>query len=119
MTDRETQSIEDLVEEATLEFTLGNTELALARIDSALEFDPGNFSAWLARAEFLFAQKDYEKARTAAEQGLAINPDDVHVHTSLSRIWMELGDKARAEEHGARARTLGWKQQLQNSKPTS
>jgi hypothetical protein len=36
----------------------------------------------------------------------------VHIHTSLSRIWMELGNKDEAEKHGARARVLGWREQL-------
>jgi hypothetical protein len=30
----------------------------------------------------------------------------------MSRIWMERGDKTKAEYHGAQARILGWGDQL-------
>jgi len=32
----------------------------------------------------------------------------------LSRIWVEKGDKEKAEHHGAQARMLGWKDEIQN-----
>ena len=54
----------------------------------------------------------YEKALEAGKIAVGIKEDDVHIHTTLSRIWMELGDKEEAEKHGARARVLGWKEQL-------
>jgi hypothetical protein len=34
------------------------------------------------------------------------------INTTLSRVWMERGDKAAAEHFGARAKVLGWKEQL-------
>jgi hypothetical protein len=48
----------------------------------------------------------------AGEHALALRPKDIHIHTSMSRIWMERGDKAKAEHHGAQARILGWGDQL-------
>jgi hypothetical protein len=36
------------------------------------------------------------------------------INTTLSRIWMERGDKARAEHFGAQAKILSWKDQLKN-----
>ena len=41
------------------------------------------------------------EALAAGEQALALRPKDIHVHTSMSRIWMERGDKTKAEHHGA------------------
>ena len=45
-------------------------------------------------------------------QALALRPTDIHIHTSMSRIWMERGDTTKAEHHGAQARILGWGDQL-------
>jgi hypothetical protein len=36
------------------------------------------------------------------------------INTTLSRIWMEKGDKPMAEKFGAQAKILGWKDQLKN-----
>ena len=108
------QSAQDLVEEATFEFTLGNHAAALSLLDQALVADEGSFAAWLAKAEVHFDQRDLDDALAAGERALAIDPEDVHANTSLSRIWMERGDKEQAEHYGAQARIKGWKVELQS-----
>jgi hypothetical protein len=55
-----------------------------------------------------------DAALASAERAHALRPDDLFINTTLSRIWMERGDKATAEKFGARAKILGWKDQLQN-----
>ncbi len=104
--------VRTLVEEATLDFTLGDTESAHRKLDRALELDPACFDAWHARAEICLDARDLDNALAAAEKAHELNPDNIHINTSLSRIWMERGDKDQAEHFGARARTLGWKSQL-------
>ena len=74
--------------------------------------DPACLPAWHAMAEIHFDKGDYNKALEAGSIALGLKEDDVHLHTTLSRIWMELGDKEEAEKHGARARVLGWREQL-------
>ncbi|MCC5842294.1 MAG: tetratricopeptide repeat protein [Opitutales bacterium] len=111
MTDVPPQS---LVDDAIFQFTLGEHEDALGLIAQALALAPDLASAWHAKAEIHFDRRDLDEALLAAEKALALH-EDVHVHTSLSRIWMERGDKERAEHHGARARILGWKEQLSDS----
>lgn len=108
------RSPQDLVEEATFEFTLGNHEGALVLLDEALAADDSCFAAWLAKAEIHFDQGKLDDALQAGERALALEPDDVHANTSLSRIWMERGDKERAEHYGAQARIKGWKVELQS-----
>jgi hypothetical protein len=39
------------------------------------------------------------------------------VIATLSRTWMERGDKARAEHYGAMARIQGWKEELSSPPP--
>lgn len=103
----------DLIDEATFEFTLGNHTAALAKLDQALTLEPDSLDGWLARAEVLFDQRLLDEALTAAERAHQLAPEDVHVNTTLSRIWMERGDKQQAEHFGAQARMMGWKQELQ------
>lgn len=104
-------SAQNLVDDAIFEFTLGEHEKALGLIAEALALAPDHAGAWHAKAEIHFDRRDLDDALQAAEKALALH-EDVHVHTSLSRIWMERGDKEKAEHHGARARILGWKEQL-------
>jgi tetratricopeptide (TPR) repeat protein len=107
-----TMNAQQLVDEATFEFTMGNAEEALKMLDEAVRKDPACFPAWHAMAEINFDCDAYEKALEAGQIAVGLKEADVHIHTTLSRIWMELGNKDEAEKHGARARILGWKEQL-------
>lgn len=104
---------QQLVDDATFEFTMGNHEAALLKLEDAVKMDPACFAAWHAMAEIEFDRGDYQKALDAGRIAVGIKEEDVHIHTTLSRVWMELGNKEEAEKHGARARILGWKEQLQ------
>ncbi|NBD39298.1 MAG: tetratricopeptide repeat protein [Verrucomicrobia bacterium] len=106
------ESVQSLVDEATFDFTMGDADAALAKLRSAVQQDPRAHPAWHALAEILFAEGRYPEALEAGNQAVALHEEDVHLHTTLSRICMELGDKETAEKHGARARVLGWKNQL-------
>ena len=44
-----------------------------------------------------------------------LDPDDVLAHTSLSVLYQKKGMIPEAEAEGAKARVLGWKQQLKKS----
>jgi len=91
---------------------MGNETAALTKLQDAVSADPACFEAWLAKAEVHFSSGHYDEALAAGEQALALRPKDIHIHTSMSRIWMERGDKTKAEHHGAQARILGWGDQL-------
>ena len=103
---------QSLVDEATFEFTMGDHAAALEKLEQAVKLDPACFAAWHAMAEIQFDQDNLEAALDAGNIAVGIKEDDIHIHTSLSRIWMEMGNKDEAEKHGARARILGWKDQL-------
>ena len=77
---------QQLVDDATFEFTMGNHALALQKLEEAVKLDPACFSAWHAMAEIQFDQGDYEKALGAGQVGVGLKEEDVHNHTSLSRI---------------------------------
>lgn len=104
-----------LVDEATFDFTMGDREAALIKLHRAIEGDAACFPAWHALAEIHFDAGDYDAALEAATIAVGLDEENVHIHTTLSRIWMEKGDKEAAEQHGARARVLGWKEQLREA----
>lgn len=106
--------LQAIIEEATLDYTLGETEAALAKLARATALAPESFEAWHALAEINFSLRRLDSALAAAERAHGLRPDDLFINTTLSRIWMERGDKAAAEKFGARARVLSWKDQLKN-----
>lgn len=107
-------SLQDQVDEATLDFTLGDSPGAIRKLMAIVEARPDAFAAWHALTEVYFSEGDYDAALEAGEKAVALRPEDVHIHTSLSRIWVERGDKDKAEHHGAQARMLGWKEALKS-----
>ena len=113
------EQIREKVEEATLDFSLGKDDLAAEKLQQLLAEAPGCYDGWLALTEVQLARRDLEAALEAAEKALALAPEDIHVHTSLSRIWVEKGDKDKAEHHGAQARMLGWKDELKKPPPAT
>jgi cytochrome c-type biogenesis protein CcmH/NrfG len=103
---------QSLVDEATFDFTMGDRKAAIEKLHQVIQQEPGCFPAWHALAEIHFDGGDYDAALEAGMIAVGLHEENVHIHTTLSRIWMEKGDKEAAEKHGARARVLGWKEQL-------
>jgi predicted Zn-dependent protease len=106
--------IQSLIEDATFDYTMGDHESALAKLAQATAVAPGNFEAWHALAEINFSLRRLDAALAAAQSAHALRADDLFINTTLSRIWMEKGDKATAEKYGAQAKILSWKDQLKN-----
>jgi tetratricopeptide (TPR) repeat protein len=104
--------IQTLVEEAAYDHASGNAEAALAKLGRATGADPESFDAWHSLAEINFSLRRFDAALAAAERAHALQPDDLFINTTLSRTWMELGDKAKAEHFGGRAKIQSWKEQL-------
>lgn len=111
MTDDELQN---LIEDATADYAMGENASALTKLQQATAEAPHSFEGWHALAEVNFSIRQLDHALTAAEQAHALRPGDLFINTTLSRIWMEKGDKARAEHFGAQAKIQSWKDQLKN-----
>ncbi len=111
MTDAE---IQHLIEDATFDYTMGDNDAPLAKLGRATAAAPASFEAWHALAEINFSLRRFDDALASADKAHALRPDDLFINTTLSRIWMEKGDKARAEHYGAQAKIQGWKDQLKN-----
>ena len=95
-------------------YTMGDTDRALAKLAQATSAAPDSFAAWHALAEINFSLRRFNDALGAAERAHALRPDDLFINTTLSRIWVERGDKARAEHFGGQAKIGGWREQLKN-----
>ncbi|MBI5690980.1 MAG: hypothetical protein HZC55_12905 [Verrucomicrobia bacterium] len=104
--------LQSLIEDATADFALGESEAALGKLERAVAADPTCFEAWHALAEVNFSLRRLDPALAAAERAHALRPADLFINTTLSRIWMERGDKTRAEHFGTQAKLQSWKEQL-------
>lgn len=111
--------VQGLIEEATFDYTMGDHDAALAKLARATAAAPASFEAWHALAEINFSLRRLDDALAAGDRAHALRNDDLFINTTLSRIWMEKGDKARAEHFGAQAKILGWKDQLRNPTASS
>ena len=106
--------LQTLIEDATADYAMGESEPALEKLRRATVAAPESFEAWHALAEVNFSLRKLDDALAAAERAHALRPADLFINTTLSRIWMERGDKPRAEHFGAQAKIQSWKDQLKN-----
>ena len=87
-------------------------EEAIAWYKRALESDPAYADALLALAETYGRLGRYDEAIDAANRAASADPDEVMAQTSLSRFYMRKGMIEEAEAAAAKARVLGWKDEL-------
>jgi len=93
----------------------GKPEEAVAAYRESLAADPKFTDALHGLARVLQDLERYDEAIAVAQEIAKIDPDDVLAHTSLSVLYMKKGMIPEAEAEGAKARVLGWKQQLKKS----
>jgi predicted Zn-dependent protease len=106
--------LQTLIEDATADYSLGETDAALAKLARATSAAPDSFEAWHALAEVNFSLRRLDAALAAGEKAHALRPNDLFINTTLSRIWMERGDKPKAEHFGAQAKIGSWREQLKS-----
>ena len=104
----------DLVEEAILDFSLGEEGIAEDKLMKAVQSDSECLDGWRALAEVRLARQELSGALAACEKALSIAPEDLTAKVSLSRILVAKGDKEGAEKATAEARILGWKEELKD-----
>jgi tetratricopeptide (TPR) repeat protein len=90
----------------------GQLEKAVAAYRESLAADPAFTEAMHGLARALQDLQRYDEAIEVAKEIAEIDPDDVLAHTSLSVLYMKKGMIPEAEAESAKARVLGWKQQL-------
>ena len=101
---------------AALDFMAeGHLEKAVAAYRESVAADPTFTEAMHGLARTLQDLQRYDEAIEVAQRIAELDPDDVLAHTSLSVLYQKKGMIPEAESEGAKARVLGWKQQLKRS----
>ncbi len=90
----------------------GKLEEAVTSYRESLAADPTFTEAMHGLARALQDLERYDEAIAVAQNITELDPDDVLAHTSLSVLYQKKGMIPEAEAEGAKARVLGWKQQL-------
>jgi tetratricopeptide (TPR) repeat protein len=93
----------------------GKLDEAVAAYRESIGLDPTFTEAMHGLARALQDLQRYDEAIETAQKIAELDPDDVLAHTSLSVLFQRKGMIAEAEAEGAKARVLGWKQQLKKS----
>jgi Flp pilus assembly protein TadD len=94
----------------------GLQEKALAEYQLSVATDPSFTEAMHGLARALQNLNRFDEAIAVAQRIAELDPEDVLAHTSLSVLYQSKGMITEAEAEGAKARVLGWKQQLQRGK---
>jgi tetratricopeptide (TPR) repeat protein len=89
-------------------FELGRWSDAKRDFDRAVELGAGKGKmyvgdAYLGLAIIASRNKAWPEARDDFEKLLALDPTDVGTHANLARVYLELGDLPKAEQHAASA----------------
>jgi Flp pilus assembly protein TadD len=116
MTDSARQVAEDHYFTALDAMAEGLQEKAVAEYQASVAADPTFTEAMHGLARALQNMDRFDEAIAVAQRIAELDPDDVLAHTSLSVLYQCKGLIAEAEAEGAKARVLGWKQQLQRGK---
>lgn len=90
----------------------GDLDKAVLAYQESLAADPTFTDAMHGLTRALQDLQRYDEAIAVAQRLAEIDPDDVLAHTSLSVLYQKKGMIPEAEAEGAKARVLGWKQQL-------
>jgi Flp pilus assembly protein TadD len=116
MTDSVRQAAEEHYYAALDAMAEGRQEEAVAEYRASVAADPTFTEAMHGLARALQNLERFDEAIVVAQRMAELDPDDVLAHTSLSVLYHCKGMIAEAEAEGAKARVLGWKQQLQRGK---
>ncbi|HEY4045885.1 MAG TPA: tetratricopeptide repeat protein [Acidobacteriaceae bacterium] len=103
---------EDLYYEGLDQLSAGQAAEAAKLLRRSLEADPGFLDAMHGLIRALRESGELDEALVVAQQLIALDPDDVLAHTSLSILYQLKGMIPEAEAEGLKAKLLGWKKQL-------
>jgi tetratricopeptide (TPR) repeat protein len=110
------QTAEDHYYAALDWYAEGHHQEAISEYEAAIAADPSFVDAMHGLARVYQDTEQLDKGIAVASRIVAFDPDDVLAHTSLSILYQRKGMVPEAEAEANRARVLGWKQQLKQSK---
>jgi len=111
------QTAEDRYYAALDHYAEGRLSEAIADYEAAVKADPTFLDAMHGLARAYQDSGQLDAAIAVATRITELDSDDVLAHTSLSILYQRKGMVPEAEAEAAKARVLGWKQQLKQNKP--
>ena len=105
---------EELFEQGGNLLADGKVDEAVQAFKQAITLDASYGDAYHGLAMCYAEKEDFDNAIETVKQLVAIHPDDVLAHTSLSMFYQKKGMIPEAEKEGAAAKILTWKEQLQD-----
>ena len=109
-------TLQEQYDDAMFDFSRGDYDSAIAKLQAALAAEPANFDAQLALGMAYYRKGEYPQAIAEGHKAEQIKPKEQLVHTNLSLFYQKAGDKAKAEHHGLQARIAGWREENQAAK---
>ena len=106
------KAAEDHYYSALDHYAEGRHSDAINEYEAAIAEDGSFVDAMHGLARVLQDTQQYDRAISVATRIAELDPDDVLAHTSLSILYQHKGMVPEAEAEAAKARVLGWKQQL-------
>lgn len=104
--------LETLFDDANGDLALGELEAAVEKYARCVELDPEFFEGWHALGMAQMKLGHYPEAIAAGLRSVELQPKDQLAWSSLSLFYVRNGQIPEAEAAGAKARILGWGQQL-------
>jgi tetratricopeptide (TPR) repeat protein len=102
-------SLQEQHDDAMYDFSTGDYDSCITRLQSVLAEDPAYFDARLALGMAFYRKGDYASAIAEGHKAEQLKPREQLVHTNLSLFYMKAGDKKTAEHHGLQARIASWR----------
>ena len=101
-----------LIDDAVLCFAIGEDNEAKDILLDVLKSEPENLDALRAISEVFLSLNELDLSESFCRRALAIDSEDLTSVVSLARVLVKKRDKDGAEEASAKARILGWKEEL-------
>ncbi len=102
-------SHQDQYDDAMFDYSSGDYDAAIGKLQKILAEDENHFDARLAVAMCFYRKGDYATAIAEGHKAEKLKPNEQLVHTNLSLFYMKSGDKKTAEHHGLQARVASWR----------
>ena len=108
-------TLQEQYDDAMFDFSRGEFDSAIGKLQAVLAQDAENFDAQLALGMAFYRLGDYPAAIAEGLKAEKLRPREQLVHTNLSLFYMKSGDKVTAEKYGLQAKIEGWREDAKNA----
>ena len=112
-------TLQEQYDDAMFDFSTGDYDTAIAKLQAVLAADPAHFDAQLALGMAYYRKGEYATAIAEGHKAEKLKPNEQLVHTNLSLFYMKAGNKTVAEHHGLQARISSWRQDAKAPAPSA